>query len=590
MSNEIKLTEGQKNAVYSKGHTLLVSAAAGSGKTAVLTKRIINIITDDKEPTDVSDLLVVTYTKAAASELKERISKAIYEAMQEHPGNKHLSKQLIMLGGAKICTIHSFCFDLVRKNFQILGLSNTVKIGEEGEILLVANNVLNALIEECYSGLHTEITPHFDEFSESFLMGKTDDNLAVDFLDIYNSLRNYPQGIEVLKSAAEDLAESAEDNILHSKWGNVIRRYLKKVYEYHCSKLNASCKEIECDEYLSMNYLEAFQKDATFCYKVCDLLDNGTYSEVFDLFSSFEYKELGTKGKNKPESAEYHKKIRDRFKSVNNKIKTEMFCFSEKNVRQHFKLTSEINDTLYRFFRIFESRFFEEKAKRGILDYNDLERLSLKLLYNDTALTEKSNIAYSVQERFKHVFIDEYQDVNELQDKIFSAVSTPKNRFMVGDIKQSIYGFRGSEPSLFSSYRNAFPMYSSDEDKSDGLTVFLSDNFRSHKTVLDYSNAVFSLLFNNNSGEMPYTKGDELRCSRIYKEDDVDEKVRMCYMKDEAGVKGYIKEAEFVAREVESLIKNGHKPSEIALLFRYKTKTVFFEEALRRRNIPTFNK
>ncbi len=590
MSKKIELTKSQADAVNSRNHTLLVSAAAGSGKTAVLTKRIIKLVTDKDNPINVSDLLVVTFTKAAATELRERISKAIYEALQQNPSDKHLSKQLLMLGSAKICTIHSFCFDFIKKNFQTLGLPSSIRIADETETSLICNNVLNELIEECYGGLHSQNIPNFEEFSESFLLGKTDNNLAVDFADIYNSLRNYPQGVEVLLHNSKELLSSADENIFETKWGSVIKRHITRTIEYYYSNFKDACDLFFGDDVFASKYLPAFEDDVRFCFSVLQALKESSYNKLYKLFSDVEFMSLkSVKEEQKTEEAIFYQYLRNEYKSDIKKIKDEIFSFSEKYIREHFVQTAEINKTLYEFLLLFEERYQKEKIKRGLLDYNDLERLTLKLLYTDSSLSCVSEIARNVQEKYKYIFIDEYQDVNELQDKIFTAVSTPKNRFMVGDIKQSIYGFRGSEPTLFSNYRNAFPEYKGEDDESDGVTIFLSDNFRSNRTVLDFSNAVFDVLFNNNSGQMPYTKEDKLVCSRIYSEDEKDYDVRMCFLNDDELTKGYIREAELVANEIQSLIKQGTDPSDIALLFRSKKRTIFFEDALKRRNIQCFN-
>ena len=590
MSKKIELTPKQKCAVNSRNHTLLVSAAAGSGKTAVLTKRIIDLITDTDNLTDVSDILVVTFTKAAASELRERISKSLYEALQNAPDDKHLSKQLLMLGSAKICTIHSFCFDLIKKNFQLLGLPSNIRIADETETTLIMNNILNGLIEECYGGMHSDKIPHFEDFSENFLLGRTDDNLAVDFADIYNSLRNFTTGIDILKSSSDELEACSKTSVLNTKWGQVIKKYLYTKYKYYYSEFKNACEFFSSDDVFSVKYLPAFENDMKFCSEVLHFLDESSFVELVKLFSNVEFTSLKTvKSEFKTDQSIYYQKIRDSYKADVKKTHSEIFCFSEKSVIEHFKITSEINNSLYKFFCIFEKKYRHEKISRGLLDYNDLERMTLELLYSDVKSNTISNLAKNVQQKYKYIFIDEYQDVNELQDKIFSAISTELNRFMVGDIKQSIYGFRGSEPSLFAGYRKAFPEYKDDSNKSTGLTIFLSDNFRSNKTILDFSNSVFDILFNNNSGNMPYTREDRLVCSKKYGIGEKDHEVRLCFMENEDKTDRCIREAEFVADEVQKLILNGTDPSDIALLFRSKKKTIFYEDALRKRNISSFN-
>jgi len=591
MSKKIELTPAQKKAVKLRGHTMLVSAAAGSGKTAVLTKRIIELVTDSENPVDVSEILVVTFTKAAATELKERISAAIYSALKEDPTNKHLSRQLLMLGSAKICTIHSFCAGLIKANFQLLGLPANLRIADETESRLICNNIMNDLIDECYGGIHSEKINDFAEFTECFLQGKTDEGLALVFSDIYNKLRNYPEGIELLMRSSNELRIANRGLILDTVWGRVILDDLKRTFEYFYNILDNACKYFVVDELYSKNYLPQFEVDLRFCYEILEEIKTATYSSLKDKLASKEKLKLGSVSKDKQtDEVLYYKKIRESFHKKADEAYEKYFAFSEETLKGHFELSSDICKNMYEFLKIFDKSFKNEKKSRGLLDYNDLENYTLELLYKkDSNHNELTEFAKDLRDKFKYIFIDEYQDVNELQDKIFSGISTNTNRFMVGDIKQSIYGFRGSEPALFSMYRTSFPEYKDECPDSDGVTLYLSNNFRSDRSVIDFSNSIFEVLFKFNSGNMEYTSGDRLVCSKIYSEGEQDYPARICFVSEDDETKGIIKEAEFVADEIEKLIKNGTSPSDIALLFRSKKNTVYFEEELKKRNIDSFN-
>lgn len=592
MSKKIQLTPAQTKAVELRGHTMLVSAAAGSGKTAVLTKRIIELITDSDDPVDVSDILVVTFTKAAATELKDRISSAIYSALKEDPSNKHLSNQLMKLGGAKICTIHSFCSSLIRGNFQLLGLPATLRIADETESSLICNNVMNELIDECYGGIHSENIEDFAEFTESFLQGKTDEGLAFIFSNIYRKLRNYPEGIGLLDTYAKQLNESENVDIFSTTWGKVIVQDIKRTFEHYYGVFTNACKFFSSDELFAKNYLPSFEADLRFCYNIKESLNAPMYEDIkTKLYSREKVKLINISSDKQTDESLYYKDIRTVFSKKVEDILKKYFSFSEQTVRDQITASGLVCKNMYEFLKLFDARFKKEKRDRGLLDYNDLENYTIELLYKkDTGYTELTDFALSLRDKFRYIFIDEYQDVNELQDKIFSGISTSKNRFMVGDIKQSIYGFRGSEPRLFSEYRTKFPEYKDTCPASDGVTLYLSDNFRSNKSVIDFSNSVFDVLFRFNSGSMEYTEGDKLVCSRKYNEGEQDYPVRICFVKEDAELNGVIGEAEFVADEVEKLIKSGTAPSDIALLFRSKTNTVYFEEALKKRNIDSFNR
>ncbi|MBR5314404.1 MAG: UvrD-helicase domain-containing protein, partial [Clostridia bacterium] len=592
MCAKLDFTPSQKDAINICDHTLLVSAAAGSGKTAVLTQKIIKLVTDRESEVNVSDLLVVTFTKAAATELKERISTAIYNALKENPSDKHLSKQLMLLGKSKISTIHSFCSGLIKTNFQVLGLPSSLRIGDETETGLICDTELNNLIEECYSGLHTDRISRFDLLSESFMTGKNDSNLSLDFKKLYKYLCNYPEGIELLKNSSADFLSAADGPVLDNKWGQVVKKNLTRVFEYYRAKFQGACDAFLLDEVYAKELYPGFEESLKYCERVLALIGNASYDEIKSALGEYTSSKLGGLSQDeKNATTEYYRAIRNAFKGQVSKICSSCFAFSENFVKEQFKILAEINNQMYNFFSVFEKRYSEEKLKRGLLDYNDLERLTLKLLYKDNACTVLTEFAYNIQKNYKYVFIDEYQDVNELQDRIFSAISMSNNRFMVGDIKQSIYGFRGAEPSLFSGYRQQFPEYKKESVDSDGLTIFLSNNFRSNHSVIDFSNAVFKVLFNNNSGKSPYREGDRLICSRIYDPDEIEYQTKM-YCLEEAeddGIKGFVKEAEFVASEIEKLIKDGKEPSDIAVLLRSRKNAAVYEEALKKRNISSYN-
>ena len=588
MGKKLNLTDNQKDAINVCDHTMLVSAAAGSGKTAVLTQKIIKLITEMN--VDVSDLLVVTFTKAAAAELKERISKAIYEALAKEPKNKHLTKQLSLLGKANISTIHSFCFTLIKSNFQLLGLPSSLRLGDEAETGLICDGKLNELIEECYGGLHSKEIPDFEVLAEYIYGSKSESILSLEFKKIYRYFCNYPEGIELLNKCSSALLDASSKPALENMWGEVIRKHIKNYIEYSYSVFNTAINEFDNYELLYEKFRDGFIESANYCSRVLPLIDNASYDELRDLLKGYKVKNLKTMApEEKDDISEYYRSIRSDFSKMLSTFVKKYFTFSEDSVKKQFETLSDINKKLYQFFKLFEKEYSNEKTKRGILDFNDLERLTLKLLYDDKECKTVSKFALEAQKKFKYIFIDEYQDVNELQDRIFSAVSTPTNRFMVGDIKQSIYGFRGAEPSLFSDYRKTFPVYDKNADNPDGITIYLSDNFRSDQTVIDFSNSIFANLFNNNSGRTPYTAGDVLKCSKEYEPEEKNFNTRIYLVDDSYEGDRVAKEADFVASEIEKLMASGVKGKNIAILLRTKKNGIYFEEALKNHNILSFN-
>lgn len=590
-NKKIEFTPSQKKAIGLRGHSMLISAAAGSGKTAVLTRRIIELITDTNNPVDVSDLLVVTFTRAAANELRIRISDAIYAALKDDPLNRHLSNQLVNLGKAKICTIHSFCSTLIKGNFQYLGLPATTRIADESESALICNNVMTALIDECYEGMHSDRISDFVDFTEQLIEGKTDDGIGLSLIEIYNSLRAFPKGIDLLLDFEEAFECASSADVFDSRWGEYLKDYLTRIFEYYYEKCKSACEYFESDELFVKKYLPTFEYLTRKTFSGLEALKVGSYNDLMNIVDISDKVGLGRqKEESKTKETIYYLDIRAKLEKELENIKSRLLAFSEVNVKKHFAQNGSFCRNAYEFLKLFDAEFEKEKKKRGLLDYSDLERYTIRLLYSDADCTQTTEFANTVKGYFKYVFIDEYQDVNELQDKIFSAISTDNNRFMVGDIKQSIYGFRGAEPQIFSDYRNKFPEYNEECPDSDGVTLYLSDNFRSDRSVIRFCNAVFGVLFNNNSGSVPYTSGDELVCSKIYKEGEQDYEVKIRLADNiEKSMASEI-EAEYVAGEVEKLIREGTEPSDIVLLFRTKSKTSIFEEALKKRNIKCFNK
>lgn len=602
MDSKFKLTPAQEKAVNTRDRTMLVSAAAGSGKTAVLTQRIITMLTDEKNPVDISELLVVTYTKAAASELRMRISEALNSALTASPDSKRLAEQLLELGKARISTIHSFCFDLVKSNFQLLNLPAHLRIADEAEADLISNSVMNDIIDAYYEGdgIGDNIRD-FAAFADQFASRKDDSNMALELLGKYKYIRNYPEGIEILKNTAGKMTEASEKPVFGSLWGKLIKDELLLKLNYFKNVLSSACRYFEGDEVFANAYLPAFEDDLRFYTALCNMISNELpLNDIKAFIASYTPVSLkSVKSSQKTEDSEFYKNKRNSIKKEFSVLKSNYLDMSEEVIKAQFIKTAELSMALYELFARFEKEFANEKNIRGVLDYSDLERYSVKLLYNEDGTF--SNTAKAISDKFKAVFIDEYQDVNELQDLIFRAVSKKRNRFMVGDIKQSIYGFKGSTPQLFSDYRSAFPEYKDELPDSDGITLYLSDNFRSDKSVIDFSNAVFEVLFKKNDGKIPYTDGDRLVCSKITDENDTQYKVKVElidkeqalaaneYSDDRKELTNKRYEAEFIASKIEDMVKEGIRPEKIAILLRSTKNSFVYEDALKKRGIASYN-
>ncbi len=583
-------TEAQKSAIYDRGNTLLVSAAAGSGKTAVLTARILSKLTDREAPLDLSRLLVVTFTKAAAEELRERIAAALTDELSKDPGNKRLANQLLQLGSAKISTIHSFCYQLLRSHFDALGLSAGVRIGDAAEVKLLRKKIMNEVIDGYYEGTD-EGDPYaiadFAAFSDLFITDR-DDRLTELFLSLSDKLQSYSEGSEYLRHFAHELEDSA-DGFFDSRFGRGLLGMAAEELDYYERIFSDACAYFSPDEGFAKNYLPAFEAEWRFCHMLKQAM--GRYDQgLTDLIDSHQPITLGrgVKKENQTAESDFYKDRRKDFAAYLQKLRGKVLPESEEVARESCLQTAAICRDLYRLIKRFETAMDEEKRRRGILDYQDLERLTLRLLYQNGV---PSPIARELQDYYAEIYIDEYQDVNQVQDSIFRAIAGEDNLFMVGDIKQSIYGFRGAAPDIFAGYRTDYPLLGEGEGQKH--TVFLSNNFRCDGPIIDFSNAIFSCLFPT-SGRIGYTAADDLICSKQEGRTDAVPVTVALIEKDTDEEDGEMTEvdgeAEYVAGEIEKLLREGHRAGDIAILLRSaKTSAPRFEDALRRRGIPTEN-
>ncbi len=595
-------TAAQTKAIEASGRDLLISAGAGSGKTAVLTERIIRRLTDEANPADITRMLIVTFTKAAAGELRERISGALSDALAKQPKNRRLARQLMALDRAKICTIHSFCLDLLKENGSAAGLPGDFRIADDVEITLLRKSVMNELIDDYYAKNAPEgDIEGFDDFADTFVGTKGDDGLADILLGIENALSSFTEHIDFIKNFARELRCDDRDFALTGCGAEILDLVRGKLLSYRAD-LESVTSELIDDEKLSKAYLPAFSDDIAFIDRVISATHSGCYSNVAALFENYIPTRLGAvRNIILSESVEKAKKRRTEFHDERRKLSIKFFSLSPQKLAKNRIDTADALTKLYTLLSVFLARFESEKRGRGIVDFGDLERLAYKMLVENGAPTPA---AAEISLRFDEIFIDEYQDVNAVQDAIFAAVSNGRNRFMVGDIKQSIYAFRGAEPRIFADYRKKFANLGDEGDKK-GAAIFLSDNFRCDCPVIDFSNIVSSCLFTSGRGDIPFTEEDMLIHSKIDTESGEPVRVVLVDGSDcdesedtEADSDAVSeREAEYVAGEISKLLKGGKKndgtpirPGDIAILMRSaKAHSAVFEEVFARYNIPCYN-
>ena len=569
-------TAEQTSAIEAQNKTLLVSAAAGSGKTATLTERIIQRLTSAESPEDIGGMLIVTFTNAAVEELRSRIGAAIKEKLLEMPEDKRLEHQLYMLPSARISTIDSFCNDILRNNAEKFGISPRYRIADPIEASILANSVWTALINSAYNGELEEVASpeDFEELASCLTAVKNDSALEEIFELLYDKTKSIEDGSDVYFRFAEELGDGAqlptEENI-YAKYAIGCAKLLAEHYiglykNLEKELLGGSVGE---DKYLTVLYgdLEALG----------NILSASTYAEMKTAlehsFNPLPHVKDKTEGQIKFAAA------RDSLKeALTKKTRDRYFVYSDEEWSEHLKTLSKLVLTLARFIDKFDKVYFEEKRRRAILEYSDIEKLTYMSLYSkDGELTE---LAYSLKEQFTSVYIDEYQDVNALQNKIFAAVSKDTNRFMVGDIKQSIYGFRSARPEIFADMKSTFPPLG--KSNSDTASIFMSKNFRCDRGIIDFVNDIFDLMFGITRDSIGYVNEDRLEYAKLHPDGEPEYTVpeihlfaKDCAEDGEEEQKASELPPVWVANKIKELLESGRldsgepiTPSDIAIILR----------------------
>ena len=581
------LTREQNLAITTRDKTLLVSAAAGSGKTYTLTKRIIESLLDKDNPLDIDSILVVTFTKTAAGELRTKISKALTKAVEENPDNENLKKQLRLLPSAKIRTIDGFCNDILRSNTDRVGISPGYRIADGAEIEILAISIIEGLIEAAYNGQLTEVaTPEeFEELADCLTeSGKTEELSSV-FRYISLKCENAEEGIDILGKLIEKYEHNGaavEDTV----YGAYLMDRTREMLSHYINCLDKFELELAAGDEIQRRYLGVVDSDRKCLKRLRAITDYDTLREEINNVS-WETLPRGIKADQKTEKMTEYQTFRD--KKIKEAIKKSKknFLYTGDDWRALYDNLHRLLTVFYRFEKKFDTLFREEKKRRGALSYNDIERYTYECLIQNGELTD---IAKNVASQYDAIYIDEYQDVNNLQNRIFEAISKPNNRFMVGDIKQSIYVFRSARPDIFASMKNTYPILT--EDCGDFASIFMSDNFRCDKGVIDFVNDIFDRAFSFVSESIGYVDSDRLKYSKKQKYGEPKYKYPVvCSVNCETEGET----CEVVAEKIEQLTKEGRlnngkrvRYCDIAIILRdakgYDSK---YALALEKRGIPS---
>ncbi len=515
---ETKWTKEQLSAIETRNCNLLVAAAAGSGKTAVLVERIIRIITNEENPVDIDKLLVVTFTNAAAAEMRERIAAAISKALDKEPTSKNLQKQLTLLNRANITTMHSFCLDVIKNNFHKIDLDPSFRIGDTTEGILLKDEVIEELFEEKYDEEDNEFTTLVEAFSSY----KNDDNLKELILDMYNFTMSGPWPEKWLKESAEAFNISTQEELDKSRWVQILKDSIKIELEGYIKMLNKAIEIINETDGLEP-YLDTFSSELYSIEKCYESMDSGL-EDIYTSLCAVSFGRLKSIKKDKvsDENAQNTvKDIRDDIKKKISDLINSTFSVTPEEMLINIKGAYPNIKKLTELVLEFGEKFSKKKKEKNILDFNDLEHLCLKIL---SEIDEEGNIkpsktAIEFKNLFDEVLVDEYQDSNNVQEAIIGLVSRRDdefpNVFMVGDVKQSIYRFRQAKPELFiDKYIN----YTLEE--SDNRKIQLYKNFRSRRSVIDGVNYIFKEIMSKTVGELEYTDEEALNLGASYEESD----------------------------------------------------------------------
>ena len=503
-------TNEQLNAINTRNKSLLVSAAAGSGKTATLTQRIIESVLDEQSPIDIDRMLVVTFTKAAVGELRERISDAIKTKLAECPSNSRLEKQLYLLPGAKIMTIDAFCNDCLLSSPEAAGINPGYRIADEAEIMIAAREIFDGLTESIMRGEIENVTPEeFDSLTDCLVDTKKMADVFDIFRKTYTRLRSTKEGLDSLgemTNAYDPSHFTVPDNTVFGKY---IVNTERKNLEYRAElfkKLSALLSsEGDCE---AAKYAETALSDAEVYTRVAK---SDSYGQMKEALEAIKFVTIPTvKAENKTPLMNLFKSVRDKEKEKVKDEASRFFSYTSEGWRFAFEKIHGLLKTFYKVITLFDQALYDYKKRLGIFDYTDIERLTYSMLVKNGEPTE---FAKGIREDFLAVYIDEYQDVNDLQDSIFKAITKPDNKFAVGDIKQSIYGFRYANPEIFAAAKREYPAFEKSEDEC-AASIFLSANFRSSKGVIDFVNAVFDKAFGAFASSIDYQPEDRLAVGR----------------------------------------------------------------------------
>lgn len=503
-------TKSQQKAISIRDKNVLVAAAAGSGKTAVLVERIIKIITDEELNVDVDKLLVVTFSNAAAAEMKERVFKALEKVAAENTSSSHIKRQLAIINRAKIITIHAFCLEVIRENYSVIGIDPNFKIADQKELDIIKDQVLEELFQEMYERDNNE---NFLNLIDCFAENKGHEKVKLIILDIFKFLQSIPFYEDWLIEKIEYFNIENRADFNNTFFGKLLLKNLNFIIDKVLSFSDAAIDVMEKNNASSV-YKELLYKENDFIKS----LNPSNLDNLFDVINEFKFETIpsttrATKAGIDSKVSAKIKTLRTTYKDILvKKVKTLYFRQDINKSLEEFSYCYDYLSAIKDVIIEFKEAFSNYKLKNLLIDFSDFEHYCLKILINEDG--EPSDVALNMKNTFYEVLIDEYQDTNDVQELIMQTVSNGNNRFMVGDVKQSIYKFRSSRPEIFMKKYADFSVADIDEK------IDLSKNFRSRDTILNGINFIFSQIMNETIGEVVYDEDAMLHLGTDYLEND----------------------------------------------------------------------
>lgn len=591
----VKWTTDQQHAIECCKGSVLVSAAAGSGKTTVLVERVIRRLTDEDNPCSAEELLIVTFTRAATAQMREKIGAAILRRLSEDPTDRHLRRQYMLLPFAKICTIDSFCNDLVRENFHALGISPDYSLLDNETAVIMKNDVCEAMLERAYE---EDSDGSFSGLSDMMSSGSSDEDFAKLIIKMYDISTAYPFPDLWLDSLIE---EYSQPDINKSCWGVIIKKYVCDMLDYCVSSSNDMMAAMESDSIVADAYGAAVQSDINMYAELREKV-NRDWDEALEAFNTVKYMGLGrvpkgyeSETKNTVMTA--RKKLKDLLKKVPN-----IMCVSSGEHSEDVRLMRGPVTKLIELVKQFGREYSAEKDKMNSADFSDILHRALNLL----AVSDgrggyiKTDLARELSSHYVEILVDEYQDINEAQDMIFKAISADENNlFTVGDVKQSIYRFRQAMPEIFLRRRSTTHSFESGKYP---LGITLGSNFRSRVGVTSCVNYIFRQLMSTEAGELEYDDSEALNAAAKYPERDTPD-CELHVVTDKGNRADTLEaQARYVARYIDRTVREGktlvtkggalHPASygDFCILLRTaKNVSSVYANALSERGIPVFS-